>query len=181
MFLFALIKQFFLVKVTSSIFLSVVMFIAGSAIVGLGTWAVWWQGYVELVDALFVGLLLVCFGIMLVSTTVYNRIAAVLVMVSVCYVFGGHSERQKTNERINAAVSKVHATYREARLKDEKRQAEEARQARERSEAERLAWQAEKEEFEAKLEAANAAINADQHAERPSLSLEAVERLNRFR
>lgn len=141
----------------------------------------WWLGYSDLPSMILAGLIItLAASLFLIQSTVF-RLVALGSLVLLCYMFGRYQESIDIQTKINEAVSAVHAEYAHKVEEEKKRQENEARKARERAEAERREYQEQIEELQAALEEAKRAAKADQHANRPAFSVEAVDRLNSFR
>lgn len=143
--------------------------------------ASWWMGYADLSTMIYVGLIAALVASIFTFKSPVLQFLALGGIVVLCYMLGRHEEGKNVEAKVDAAVAIVHDEYAAAKAREEARLAEEARKARERAEAERKAWQAQIDQLLADLDAAKAAAEADEHAERPAFSLDAVNRLNAFR
>lgn len=150
---------------------------------GIGT--AWWLGYGDFPSLLLgAAILVLVASFFSIETKLLQAVALAFILIG-SLLLGRHIENKETEAKVQQAIEatsqRIHKSYRDAAAKEQERQRKEAEEARKRAEAERANWERTIENLYKQIDQLQNAADRDMHAERPSLSLESVDRLNQLR
>lgn len=157
-------------------------------LLGVGGLSAWWFEWTDWKTVILLIIAIGLIGQLAITQSPWARFAIALVVAGTCYVKGRIDEGLEMDKQLaiqkqahKLEVEQIHLTYKQATDAEVRRQAEALQRSREEAERAQGTWETERQQLFDRMERLRKEAADDKSANRPALSADAVNRLNRLR